>query len=320
MTADAVSVVEAAYAIARPEREWVAGLATAFCEAFPIGEGCMAYAYDASASRLETRSSATARLAVAGELVDQVHESVPEQLISALYDPSPRIALASEIIDRDRHRELWDAVANSLMPGVVDFVGIRAGGPDRRGLLVAFPLREALDLPAPRRELLTQVAAHVAAAFRLRVDEGSFELETASAILDEAAHVQHLADDDARAGSGEIVDAVLRMKAAKARRVDGKQSIAEWRALVDGRWSVVDYADRDGKRFVVARRNQPYGRDRLAITDAERQVLAHAALGYSNKFIAYELGLAMSTVSVHLRRGLAKLGLKNRTELIGIAP
>jgi DNA-binding CsgD family transcriptional regulator len=320
MSADAVSVLEAAYAITLPEREWVAQLAAAFYEAFPLGDGCMSYAYDASGSRLETRSTATARLAVAGEIVDQVHESVPEQLMAALYDPSPRVALASEIIDRERHRELWDAVANSLMPGVKDFVGIRAGGPDRRGLLVAFPVRKELDFSPPRRDLLTHVAAHVAAAFRLRVEDEPFELGGASAILDEAAHVQHLADDEARAGSGEIVDAVLRMKAAKTRRVDGNQSVAEWRALVAGRWSVIDYADRDGKRFVVARRNQPYGRNRLAITDTERQVLAHAALGYSNKLIAYELGLAMSTVSVHLRRGLAKLGLKNRTELIGLSP
>lgn len=319
MKLDAVSVVEAAYALELPEREWVSRVASAFCEAFPLGEGCMAYAYDASASRLETRSTATARLAVSRELVDQVHESVPEELIATLYDPSPRIALASEIVGRETHRELWEQVVQSLFPGVRDFVGIRAGGPDRRGVLVAFPLREDLDLEAERRELLGRVAAHVAAAFRLRL-ESPAGLDDASAIFDEALHVQHLADDEARSGTGEIVDAVLRMRSAKTRRFDEKKSVAEWRALVDGRWSVIDFADRDGKRFVIARRNAPKGRDRLAITDTERQVLAHAALGYSNKTIAYELGLAMSTVSVHLRRGLSKLGLKSRTELIGLAP
>lgn len=319
MKVDAVSVVEAAYALGLPEREWVARIAAAFCGAFPIGEGCMAYAYDASATRLETRSTVTAELAVDLELVDQVHEKVPEQLIAALYDPSPRVALASEIIRRDEHRELWESVVSSLLPGVQDFVGIRAGGPDRRGVLVAFPLREAFRLEPEQRETLGRVAAHVAAAFRLRDPATPLGLDGAAAILDEAARIEHLADDEARAGSGEIVDAVLCMRAAKARRVDAKASVAAWRALVDGRWSVIDFTDRDGKRFVLARKNRPFGRDRRAITDTERQVLACAALGYSNKVIAYELGLAMSTVSVHLRRGLQKLGLKNRSELLGMA-
>lgn len=44
----------------------------------------------------------------------------------------------------------------------------------------------------------------------------------------------------------------------------------------------------------------------------EEQVLAHAALGHSNKLIAYELGLAHSTVRVLLARASAKLGARGR--------
>ncbi len=88
---------------------------------------------------------------------------------------------------------------------------------------------------------------------------------------------------------------------------------------MQGKWSVVDFVDRDGKRFILARRNPLIGRDSIAITDVERAVLALASLGHANKHIAYELGLAPSTVAGHLKRGLRRLGLKGRAELVGLA-
>jgi len=45
------------------------------------------------------------------------------------------------------------------------------------------------------------------------------------------------------------------------------------------------------------------------LTLRERQVLAYAGLGHSNKVIAYELGLSTSTVSTHLARARRKMQL-----------
>jgi DNA-binding NarL/FixJ family response regulator len=47
--------------------------------------------------------------------------------------------------------------------------------------------------------------------------------------------------------------------------------------------------------------------------------VAFAALGHTNKLIAYELGLAVPTVAGHLRRAMDKLGLDSRSELIRVA-
>jgi DNA-binding CsgD family transcriptional regulator len=48
----------------------------------------------------------------------------------------------------------------------------------------------------------------------------------------------------------------------------------------------------------------------------ERQVVALAALGQPNKMIAYELGIATSTVGVLLMRASRKVGAKIRRQLV----
>jgi DNA-binding CsgD family transcriptional regulator len=77
----------------------------------------------------------------------------------------------------------------------------------------------------------------------------------------------------------------------------------------------VDHFDSDGRRFVIAHRNDPTPPDTRGLTLRERQSLAYAAIGHSNKQIAYELGLAASTVSGHLAQARAKLHLRSLAAL-----
>jgi DNA-binding CsgD family transcriptional regulator len=51
------------------------------------------------------------------------------------------------------------------------------------------------------------------------------------------------------------------------------------------------------------------------LTERERQVLAYADLGQSNKLIAYSLGLSTSTVSTLLSRARRKLGIEGSLPL-----
>jgi DNA-binding CsgD family transcriptional regulator len=105
----------------------------------------------------------------------------------------------------------------------------------------------------------------------------------------------------------------------KLRRIDVDEALGEWKGLVDGRWSLIDKFDPDGKRFVLARRNEPGVRGLALLTERERHVVAYAALGHSDKLITYELGLAGSTVRVLLARAARKLGARTRDELIRLA-
>ena len=52
----------------------------------------------------------------------------------------------------------------------------------------------------------------------------------------------------------------------------------------------------------------------LDLTDREREILSHISEGESNKVIARALSIAESTVKVHVKHLLKKLGLKTRVE------
>jgi len=53
------------------------------------------------------------------------------------------------------------------------------------------------------------------------------------------------------------------------------------------------------------------------LTETERRVAELAGRGHTNKEIAAELYMGVSTVEAHLSRVYRKLGLRSRTELAG---
>jgi DNA-binding NarL/FixJ family response regulator len=111
-------------------------------------------------------------------------------------------------------------------------------------------------------------------------------------------------------------EAVARLGCAPAScGEDPGQAIALWRTLMAGRYSLIDTRDHDGKRCLLARRNEPDTPAPAAVSVEERAVLARFALGQSGKQVAYELGVSPSTVSARLQRGLRKLGLRTVAEL-----
>jgi len=68
----------------------------------------------------------------------------------------------------------------------------------------------------------------------------------------------------------------------------------------------------------VARRNDPAHRALHALTERERKIVALLALGRAQKYVAYELGLSETAVSLGLRRAMEKLGVKTRAQLVAL--
>jgi DNA-binding CsgD family transcriptional regulator len=157
------------------------------------------------------------------------------------------------------------------------------------------------------------LSAHLSSAIRLRGRTGAPQ-----AVLSPAGEVLH-AEGAADERSARQLLASAALDIARARReeaVDPDRGLAFWRAMIDGRWTLVERCDTDGRRFVLARGNEPDAIAAHALDAKERAVLERASLGSSLAYIAYELGIPDSTVSDCLRRSFDKLGIRSRAELM----
>jgi DNA-binding CsgD family transcriptional regulator len=143
------------------------------------------------------------------------------------------------------------------------------------------------------------------------------------AILTPAKRIEHASGPaTTREGREALQDALARIEAAQGeRRHDPVRAIDLWTGLVAGRWSLVDHFERGGRRYFLAYRNDPTLAPLRALTERELQVWSYAAMGQSNKLIAYALGLSVPTVAGYLRGARRKLGGDVALEaLAGLAP
>ncbi len=95
-----------------------------------------------------------------------------------------------------------------------------------------------------------------------------------------------------------------------------EEALEVWQGLIDGRWSLVDTIDTDGRHLLLAHRNPEDIRDPRGLSRMESRVVGLAVHGHSNKHIGHHLGIAEGTVSSHLARALGKLQIASRIELV----
>ncbi len=320
---DIVGAVEAAYRMDGGWQDWLDGVLAAASPSLPPGKGRVAYLYDASdPGRMRVTHIACEgdAAAVPPEALVQVVETADPDYVRATWRSVP-CALASETPNVEQQPG-WAAVRAA---GIADILAVNGVNTSGRGVWVGTWLAKPLHLGAARRATFARVAAHLATAVRLRA-----RIEDATraraplapeAVIDERGKVQH-AEADARERSARTLlrEAALALDRARGslRRRAPHDALREWRALVDGRWSLVDQFDSDGRRYLLARRNEPFVASFEALSTRERQVASYASFGHSNKVIAYELGISHSTVRVLVARAAAKLGAKSRDELCAI--
>jgi DNA-binding CsgD family transcriptional regulator len=220
---------------------------------------------------------------------------------------------AEEILSKDEAEGLpW-----------AECLALHAADPAGRDVFVVAPCsRRAHSLPSfEELDLWGRVAAHIANAARLQslvAHLGHRALSGAEAILSPGGRVQHAEGSAATRPAQDVLrDAARRVDRARTNKARARPDLAldVWQGLVAGRWSLVDEFDTDGRRFLVARRND-LAASEAALSDRERQVAAYLALGHSNKHVAYQLGVGPSTVSSYARRIAKKLGAGSRVELV----
>lgn len=324
MTVDLVAIIEAAYRVAASEGEWLANVVVVARPALDHGLGVVGFFYDLSnPNRIRTWSPVVVgALAGTVSIIDALSEIVPPALGARLFRSAPSSATLSDRLGADE-LGFGEILRASLSPiGVEDFLSVAATEPNGHGCLLGAPLPRRRSLSAREAATWDRVAAHLAAGARLRASRGTRETTAdADAILSPSGGVEY-ADGDARSANArnalERSARAIERARGDLRRSDPEQALELWTALVSGRWTLVDEFDHSGRRYLVAKRNAPHLREggHAPFTERERQTLSLAKLGHSNKLIAYELGLAPSTVATHLSTAAAKLGVRSRIALV----
>ena len=151
---------------------------------------------------------------------------------------------------------------------------------------------------------------------RLHESAGAVEAPEGGAVLNASGGVVH-ADGEARTGIEELTEGARRIDHARSAKSGREEdALRVWQGLIQGRWSLVEEFDTDGKRFVLAHRNPEDVRDPRGLTPIESRVVGLAVRGYPDKLVGYHLGIAEGTASSYLVDAMRKLRISNRVELV----
>jgi DNA-binding CsgD family transcriptional regulator len=323
---DILAIVEAAYQIDAPDDVWLARLAEAARPHLDEGFGLAAFEFHRSADGLP-HMEGCCRLGIPDGLA-AIYETVFERMDPEIQRRPFRLGpciTGSQLMGMraEEFREHPYMKAHAQRFGMYDSLWITATDPTGRGLGFHAGRSKVGWASASTARRWGQIAAHLSAAarlrHRLRTPPASQDgVATGEAVLDPHGKLHDASGVDDRHTIDVLRDAVKASERSRGplRTVEPDASLAGWRALVAGRWSLVDQIDHGGHRYIIARKNDPAAAGPAALTAREKQVIGYARLGHHNKLIAYDLGIADSTVRVLLARAAAKLGVRTREELL----
>jgi DNA-binding CsgD family transcriptional regulator len=321
--ADEIAVVEAAYGLNGTESQWLEGLARA--ASLQVRGHCGVAAVSV---QVEGASPRLRKVACCGgpptlpEAVTAYMRLARPEALARTCGASPCSTVGAILGPDELEADPASRVLFDL--GIRDAMGVV--GLDPGGFLVVlatyFPCTTTLSRKTVSR--WSRVASHLAAGFRVRRGLRAAELDAArvspvpgsEAVLSPNGRLEH-AEPAAQKARAALTRAVLNVKDARGalRREDPDGALEAWKGLVAGRWTLVDHVDTDGKRFLVARKNDAAAPQLSGVSPLECRVLSARARGLPLKLIAYDLGLSMGCVSKHLHSGMTKLGLSHDGEL-----
>jgi DNA-binding CsgD family transcriptional regulator len=317
---DYVALIEAAYDLAIDDGTWLLGIVRAASPILDCGDGVSGHFWDLSQKdKLAVRHPIY--VGCASRLRD-AHMASGGMLTATQAHATYLAGNPCKVIaERQRHQFPRAYEAYKAHTGSDGFIHVSSADLTRTGCAITAP--HLGDASPALHRALAQVTRHIVAGMRLRRSLGTSESDSearspaADAVLDSEGRLLHAEPHaDSRRERESLIDAVRRLlDSRRARHAQPEHAVELWRALVLGRWSLVDHQDSDGKRFLLARRNAPNVEEPTALKEEERRAAALFALLGSVKLVAYELGLAQSTISEQLKCAARKLGCRDRSEL-----
>ncbi len=324
MRPDPIRVVDAAYRWEPDESAWIQGLVET-CHGYDVGAGVVGYIVRSDTTTQVTSGIGTTSDADARAMKDVLSGFTPA-LARQVLAPTEFVGNAAYRLARIARHTTGDlaAAARTSIDRMPTVWALISGDVTRGALVMCFPRhtptapREAF--PHADSNVLGLVGAHIGAALRLReLALPSADDAATEAVLSPTGKLLHATGAAATSrGRESLTRSVLASQRARrtSRTASPAEALREWTSLVQGNWTILETVERDGKRLVLARRNRMRSMDLLALNADERDVVWLAAHGHSYKYIAYELGLPMGTVSGRLRRAMKKLRVKSRVELL----
>lgn len=326
---DLIRVVETAYQIDLDSSQWLEQLAEVFSAMHGAEHGLMVYLYDASKpdEGADIHDYALCDLSDDFAKGAVLHNAKsPAQDVRRVYHSGVICGTVSEILAPQKilpkdHPSF--SLHRQFNPGCEDAWGLSASNPDGRGVGLAAPLAEVSKMSEAMRELWGLVGVHLATAYRLRRaraetqdgiggDGDTAVLEPDGTLVD--ADGVGL-DKSARESLRHATRQIDRARSNKLRH-EPSEALPIWKGLVEGRWTLVERHDTDGRRFVVAHPNDPRIDEPQILTKHERLVAAYASQGDSDARISYSLGLDQETVGELIASAMRKLGVESRDALI----
>ncbi len=323
MKADAISIVEAAYAYEADVKTWFGRLLEHAVPRLDRGFGVTVSTYVPN-MRVE-EVTFEGHIPEPG-LLDASRAMIaayPEIFHRVLSAAAPHETPTQHLGLTQREALTWAPFVEYMHPfGVRDVVGVVARDPSGHAIFFSAPSPDTSRPLRSERLAWSRIAAHISAGARLRRALPSLAGQDlgqgADAVLSPSGSIAHAEVAAQSRGARESLrHAVRAIDRAKTKaRSNEVEALDLWQGLVAGRWSLVDRFDTDGRRYFVARKNDPDVKDPRALTSRERQVLAYVAMGHPLKLVAYALGLSLSTVSVSRQTAMRKLGIRTHADIV----
>ena len=293
-----LGVVESAYAAAASREEWAFAVTDALATFYPHHTPPFILWSVAQTEgvhdirHIAGRGASPAMLAT----VRAMQAAASPDMVRRLWRDHSGVGTVSESLSARERQDSWTQMM-SHGHHANDSIGLYFNGAHGHVVTVNIPLAKPRILDRSERGRLLRLVAHFSLSERLL----SKKVAPPRAVLGPDGGILHAEEDATSRGARASLRAqVLRIERARVTR-DQDDALDLWRGMADGRWSVVDEFDTDGKRFFVARENLRAAAAPRALTEREKQMLALLAEGKNNKLIGYELGLSPSRVSTGVR-------------------
>jgi DNA-binding NarL/FixJ family response regulator len=312
---DPVRIVESAYGLDGTDEDWLGTVIEAMQPSFSSGVGGFFFDRSPPDGRWLWGEKGLGPAAALFAALPSLYESLSTERRAGLLSSPPVMTLRESIrVLGDVALEGWGEDLK-----VPDALSITAADPSGRGCILGGVASGPLRIDARTRQAWARVAAHVSAGLRLRRALRALPAEPLEAVLTLDGRTEH-AEGVARSPTARAAlrRAVCDNERARGRlrRSDPEAAVASWKALVLGRWSLIDRFETAGRRYVVAMKNDVVFPDPRRLTERERLVAGYLALGRTNKLIAYSLGIAEGTVAALVARLIRKLGARGRTDCV----